>query len=107
MSKVKAITINMMENNYTRRTMFRFLLSGIIILCILYVYFIGSITFNILARKSLESNSRTLGSNVSQLELTYLANSSKIDRNYALSKGFVDARNNIFVARSTSHVAIR
>jgi len=85
MSKVKTITMDMMENNYTRRTLFRFLLGGVIMLSIVYMYIIGSITFNILARKSLENTIRTLGSNISQLELTYLANSSEIDRNYAFS----------------------
>lgn len=107
MSKVKAMTINMMEDNYKRRTLFRILLALAIMLSILYMYFIGSITFNILARKSLENTARTLGQNVSQLELTYLANSSRIDRGYALSIGFVDAKDSIFATRTVSHVAIR
>lgn len=107
MSKVKAITIDIMGNNYTRRTLFRFIISGLIILGIMYVYFIGSITFNVLARKSLENTVRNLNSSISELELVYLNNLNQIDKEYALEKGFVDAKNSIFVTRSDSQVAIR
>lgn len=59
----------------------------------------------------LASHSRVLrvllGSHVSNLELTSLANTNKIDKNYALSKGFVDTHNNIFATRKAPSVAIR
>lgn len=107
MSKVKTMTIDIMENNYTRKTIFKVLLFGLIVLGIMYLYFIGSITFNVLARKSLETTVRTLGSNISELELTYLNNMNEIDKDYAMTKGFVDANNNIFATRNISQVAIR
>jgi hypothetical protein len=107
MSKVKTMTIDIMENNYLRKTLFKVLFSALIILGIMYIYFIGSITFNVLARKSLETTVRTLGSNISNLELTYLNNLNEIDKDYAETKGFVDANDNIFATRSISHVAIR
>lgn len=107
MNKVKTITADVMENNYSRRSLFKFLIGGLIVLAIVYVYLIGSITFNVLARKSLENTVRVSSSNVSQLELAYLSGISEIDKDYALSMGFVDARNNIFATRSISQVAIR
>jgi len=107
MSKVKTITANIIENNYSRSLLFKILVVGLITLSIMYVYFIGSITFNVLARKSLENTVRTLSTNISQLELTYLNNLNEIDKNYAIAKGFVDAHNNIFATRSVNYVAIR
>jgi glycerol-3-phosphate acyltransferase PlsY len=76
-------------------------------LSIVYIYLIGSITFNVLARKSLEAQVRTLGSDVSELELSYLNSTNKIDKSYATSLGFVDVKDNIFASRNTSRVAIR
>ncbi len=107
MTKVKTITIDIMGNNHLRKVIFKSLLAGLVILGIMYVYFIGSITFNVLARKSLLNTVRTLSTNISQLELTYLNNLNEIDKDYASTKGFVDAKNNIFATRFISQVAIR
>ncbi len=108
MTKVKTMTNNLIENTNTQRIIFRALIAGLIVLSIVYVYLIGSITFNILARKSLETTIRTLGSRVGELELNYLNTTNKIDKAYATSIGFVDIHTNIFAARtSTTSVAIR
>lgn len=107
MNKTKAITKDILENTYTQRLLLRFLLGGLIALFITYLYLVGSTTFNILARKTLENTVRTLGSQVSQLELTYLNKTAEIDKNYALSKGFVDVHQSIFASRYITHIAIR
>jgi hypothetical protein len=107
MSKAKAITTDIIENSHTQRTLFRVLVGSLILLSIVYVYLIGAITFNVLARKSLESSTRTLGSHISELELTYLAAANKIDKNFAIAQGFVDVKNNIFATRTTDRVALR
>ena len=107
MSKVKAITSTITDNSYIQRIIFRVLVGSLIALSIVYMYLIGSITFNVLARKTLEGTARTLGSNISNLELTYLDNANKINKDYALSKGFVDINNNIFATRGPARVAIR
>ena len=70
------------------------------------MYIIGSITFNVLARKALENTVRTLSDNVSQLELSYLNNSNQIDKSYALAKGFVDVDHNIFATRTLRLVSL-
>jgi len=107
MSKVKEITANIAENSYIQRVILRVLVGSLIILSIIYAYLIGSITFNVLARKTLEGTVRTLSSNISNLELTYLGNANKIDKDFALSKGFVEINNNIFATRGSARVAIR
>ena len=107
MSKAKAITVNLIQNKYKISTIFRVLIGLLLALCLVYVYLIGSITFNVLARKSLESTARVLGSNISELELKYLAEANKIDKNYAKSLGFIDIKNNIYVTRLNDRVAIR
>lgn len=107
MNKAKTMTIEIVQNRDIQRVLLRVFISILIVLSISYVYLIGSITFNVLARKSLESEVRTLGSHVSELELTYLNNTNKIDKNFASSLGFVEAKNNIFTTRSIPSVAIR
>lgn len=107
MNKTKAIANNISSSSYTQKLIFRILISGIILISIVYIYFIGSITFNVLARKSLANTVKTLGNNVNQLELTYLDKVNEIDKNYALAHGFVDTKDNIFATRSITHVAIR
>ncbi len=108
MSKVRVITTQVLDNASTQRLIFRVLISGLIALSIVYVYLIGSITFNVLARKALDNSVRVIGSHVSELELSYLNATNKIDKAYALSLGFVDVHTSIFAARVTpTRVAIR
>jgi hypothetical protein len=76
-------------------------------LAVIYIYLIGSITFNIVARKSLENTIATMTSQVNKLDLTYLNKVNEIDKDYALTNGFVEVRQNLFVSRDVNHVAIR
>ena len=107
MSKAKAITNEIASNTNTQRILFRILAGALFSFFIIYIYIIGSITFNVIARKSLENTARSLGSNISQLELTYLNNINDINKTRAISLGFVDINSNIFATRSITNVAIR
>jgi len=107
MTRAKAITNDIAQNINTQKALFRVLISGSIILFAVYIYLIGSITFNVIARKSLENTVANITGQVNQLELTYLNNVNKTDKNYALLNGFVDVSQNIFAARDVNHVAIR
>jgi cell division protein FtsB len=107
MNKAKEITMNIKENTNLQKFLLRFLLGSFVILFVFYAYFIGSITFNVLARKTLENTTRSLSSNISKLELTYLDKINQINKDYALSKGFVEVNNNIFATREDSRVARR
>lgn len=107
MNKAKTITQALSNDTSVQRIVFKSLVSSLVLLSLVYVYFIGSITFNVLARKSLENNMRELGSRVNNLELTYLSLSNSVDKNFALSSGFVDATSPIFATRDVSRVAVR
>ena len=108
MNKAKTITQTLSNDTSAQRTVFKFLVSSLVLLSSVYIYFIGSITFNVLARKSLENNMREVGSRVNNLELTYLSLSNSVDKNFALSSGFVDASAPIFATRaSVSRVAFK
>lgn len=107
MSTAKAITNEISQNVSTQIKLFRILIIGCVILFAIYIYLVGSITFNVVARKSLESTVLSLTGEVNTLELTYLTNMNSIDKEYAFSKGFVDARQSVFASRNINHVAIR
>lgn len=107
MTRAKAITNNIVENINTQKILFRVLLTCLIILFTVYIYIIGSITFNVIARKSLENTVASLTSNVNQMDLSYLNSVNKIDKEYALSLGFVDVHQNIFASRNINNVAMR
>jgi hypothetical protein len=107
MKKTKTIAIDIVRDQDIRKVLFRVFVSALIILSLSYAYLIGSITFNVLARKSLETESRALASRVGELELTYLTSANKLDKSYATSLGFVESKNNIFTTRNLPSVAIR
>jgi len=104
---MKAKTQFIIRDGDTRRNIFKVLLSFLILLSVLYIYLIGSITFNILARKSLESNIREVGNQVGNLELEYLTLSGNINTNLGLSLGFTNANGTIFATKTITRVAIR
>ena len=105
--KTKAIANDIVGNTNTQRTILRFLVGSLLCLFVVYIYMIGSITFNVVARKSLETTARSLGSNISNLELTYLSDIGQINKTRATELGFVDTNSNIFATRTITHVAIR
>lgn len=107
MTKAKEITNNIKENISTQKILFRALITGSILLFSVYIYLIGSITFNVIARKSLENSVAALTSSVNQLDLTYMNNTNQINKDYALANGFVEMHQNIFASRDINHVAIR
>ena len=107
MTKAKEITNNIKENINTQKILFRALITGSILLFSVYIYLIGSITFNVIARKSLENSVAALSSSVNQLDLTYMNNMNQINKDYALANGFVEVHQNIFASRDINHVAIR
>ena len=107
MSKTKAIANEIVENSNTQRVILRILLGSLLSLSIVYIYMIGSITFNVVARKSLDRTAQILNSNISDLELTYLSNMNNINRTLATNNGFVDTKSNIFAKRSITSVSMR
>ena len=67
-----------------------------------YLYFLGTITFNIVERKALENRAKDIASDVSALELQYLALANKIDMQYAGALGFAEAKTAQFASRTVA-----
>ena len=60
-------------------------------LALLYVLFLGNMVKNIVERRSMETEARTLSNDVSNLELTYLSMSNNVDLTLSYSMGFKQA----------------
>ncbi len=97
MNNVKAITHNIIEDSSVQRTLFRSLMITLGVLSLTYLYLISSITFNVLARKTLDTTIRTLETSINASEIAYMNDLNKIDKNYALSKGFVDVQSGVLI----------
>ncbi len=107
MSNARTITNEMVPNSNIRKIILKFIISTLILIFLAYLYLISSITFNVVARKSLDSTAHDLSSKVGTLEVSYLTLSNTIDQSKALSLGFVDSHNNIIVTREDNRVAVR
>lgn len=75
------------DGNLASRILSSILIStGVLALC--YVVILGTMVFNIVERRNLESKIRTLSGEVGQLELDFLALSNNIDLNFSRAMGF-------------------
>ena len=97
---------NIINNNNLDRKVLFCLVSVFAVLVVSYVYFIGSIVFNILERKTVEADVRSLKSNVGQMELQYLSLNNSVDLAFAREKGYEEPKNLYFASRQ-SLVTIR
>ncbi len=77
---------------------------GILALC--YVFLLGNMVLNIVERKALETNARTLLSEVGELELTYLNISDTIDLDLAHSMGFKEVETKFTTRKSLGNIGI-
>ena len=106
-NKTKVIAQEVLEDNSIQKTIFKLIMGSLAILLLVYFYFVGSTVFNILAKKTLENNAQTLENEIGQLELSYLEKTREINKDFAFSQGFTDARDSIFASRTITQVAVR
>lgn len=102
----KKITQNIVNDESLRRRIFKVLCGSLLSLSLCYVYLVGSITFNIIARKTLETNINELNSEVGQLELQSIQLVNNIDVSFGKSMGYVEAHDTLFVNKDQA-VALR
>jgi hypothetical protein len=102
----KEFTQNIANDGALRRRIFRILVSSIGILSLCYIYLIGTITFNVVARRALESKVNEINSKVGYLELESINLSNSIDIAYGNQHGFTEAKGTLFVNKDQS-VALR
>lgn len=107
MTKTKAVAQTITNDVYIQKLIFKSLIFSVVAMFVVYIYLVGSITFNVLARKSLENTVKILNNNISRLEIDYFNKSNKINKEFAASLGFVDVSNNIFASRNINQVAVR
>ncbi|MDQ5971071.1 MAG: hypothetical protein QG566_17 [Patescibacteria group bacterium] len=103
----KEFTQNIANDGALRRRIFRILIGSILTLSLCYIYLIGTITFNVLARKSLENNVNEINSRVGQLELESIALANSIDITYGKEMGYVEAKGTLFANKDSNTVALR
>jgi len=70
---------------------FRVLLIMFCLLCASYLFFVGNITFSIVAKKSMENEARTIKSEIGALELKYIEASNNVTLELAQSLGYTEA----------------
>ena len=91
--------------NYTKNlvcVLFVFL----IVLMFLYAYFINESVLNVVERKKIEKNILAANSRISILESRYFDYTHDIDLKLAMSLGFKETKDVIFVERRTKQQAL-
>ncbi|MCU0660314.1 MAG: hypothetical protein MUD00_01740 [Candidatus Pacebacteria bacterium] len=93
------IHTRIVNNDNLMERSFRALCLTLGLLFLAYLYFLGTITFGIVERRALEAQAKELASEVSTLELQYLALSNNIDIELAETLGFTETKSARFVSR--------
>ncbi len=91
---------NIVNNQDLEKRVFKTLIGMFLVLFLAYIYFVGHTIFDIVARKSIDTEARNLTSNVSSLELEYFSLSNKIDLAYAKSSGFINPNETAFADKT-------
>jgi hypothetical protein len=89
-----------------REKISKILIGSFIVLILSYVYVVGSITFNVAARKNISEEQKILSSHIGELEVQYLNLANQITLEKAKSYGFVETKDPIFVHSSPSMTRI-
>lgn len=92
-------TINALGNTFPIRKISSVILGAIVMFALLYVYLVASTTMNVTMRKTLETQSREMQSQIADLEATYLSERSELTIGEAYTRGFTEDNHQIFVYR--------
>ena len=104
--KSYASNVNIIDNGNLQKRIFNSMLYTLGILALCYVFFLGSMVFNIVERKMLESQALTLSNEVSNLELEYFSVSQKVDLNMAYSLGFKETKAKFATRKDLGSISI-
>ncbi|HWA32403.1 MAG TPA: hypothetical protein VG694_03055 [Candidatus Paceibacterota bacterium] len=99
-------SVNIVDNNNLRHRLGIMMLSALGALALLYLIILTSMVFNIVGRRSLEAEARTLSNQVSDLELQYLSMTDKIDLNLSHSLGFKEAPTQFATRKSLGSIKV-
>src|ERR1035437_3361352 len=95
--------VNIVNNDDLRKRILNIMLMSLGALALCYVFILGNMIFNIVQRKTFESNARSLSNEVGQLELSYLSESNKIDLVFAQSMGFKEIKAKFATRKPIEH----
>ncbi|MFA5095244.1 MAG: hypothetical protein WC447_01090 [Candidatus Paceibacterota bacterium] len=87
-----ASNVNIIDNGNLNRRVLNVMLGTLFVIALLYFFFLASMVFNIVERKTLEGYALTLSNEVGNLEQEYLSLSQKVDLNLAYSLGFKEIK---------------
>ena len=79
--------------------------AGILILSVLvsmYVYFVGKIVFDVVARRQAESQIKLAQSEVGKLQVAYLSGLSTVDIASASASGLLESKDTLYASRIAS-----
>lgn len=93
--------VNIMNNNIdVHKVVLRAMLFTLAMLALSYALILGSMVFDIVARKNLEKEIQTLSAEVGNLELSYLSLAGSIDLELSRSLGFKEISASFATRRS-------
>lgn len=90
---------NIVNNNDIERRIFTMMAIGFSVFVAIYLFLLCNMVFNIIGRKNMEMELRSLSSSVGNLELSYLSLSQKANLDLAHQMGFSESTNKEFAAR--------
>ena len=99
--KSYATSVSIVDNNNLKSRVLHFMLWTLGGLVFCYVFFLGNMVFNIIERKALEVDTRSLTNEVGDLESQYFSISNKINLSLAESMGFKEINNKQYAVRKS------
>ncbi len=93
---------NTIQHPTFTHTFLKGLMSTFCVLSVVYMYFLGTIIVNIINRKTVDQEIRTLTSDIGTLELRFLSRTRELDLAYAQTRGFVEPQKIYFAQKVTA-----
>jgi len=97
--------VNVVNNTSVHKKMIQYMIVVLGVLAFMYVLLLGNMVWNIVERKSLQSETYNLASDVGALELEYLALSSEVDVDMSLAMGFREVKTSYTTVKSLGSLA--
>ena len=101
-----ASRVDIVNNNNMARRMLGMLIFALGALSLLYVVLLGNMVVNIVQRRALEMQARTLTNEVADLELSYLSVSNKVDLSLSHSLGFQETPARFAVRKALGSIKV-
>ncbi|MFA6177417.1 MAG: hypothetical protein WC694_00795 [Candidatus Paceibacterota bacterium] len=91
--KTRISHVNIMNNNIeVEKNIFYTMIFILMALALFYVLILGNMVFSIVERRTLEKEMLSLSSEISRLEVSYLAVTSSVDMNLSSTMGFKETK---------------